>query len=342
MGSVTRLSRRAVVRGLARLSVSAAGLAIGAGCGLPLAQEQRSRHRMVAYVTGGTPEIQAPNIEVLRAGMRQLGWIEGENLVIEFRFGEGDAAKLPQLVSEVLQLRPDVILATSSPAAKAAKAATGSVPIVIMSVSDPVAQGLVGSLARPGGNITGVAVFGAQLAHKRLELLAEVSPHLSRVAILLDRADSSSLLYLRDSVTAARALGLELIVLWARTVDDFEPGFEAMAAQRAEGLVVAGSALLNVNQQRIMDFTKRMGVPTVYANRSRVEAGGLMSLGTDDESGPRRAAIYVDRILRGANPAELPIQQPTDFQLVVNLSTAKALGLTIPSSVAAQVTDWVD
>jgi putative ABC transport system substrate-binding protein len=264
--------------------------------------------------------------------LRELGYVEGGSIVIEYRFAEGKLERLSDLAAELVRLKVDVLVAAGgTPAASAAKRATTMIPIVMTNIGDPVAVGLVASLARPGWNVTGLSLLGPDTAGKRLELLKEVVPALSRVAVLWNPANPSHALHLKETLAAARALGVQVQSLEARGPEDFETAFKA--ARGAGGILALGDPVYRLHRAAIIDLARRNRLPAIYEFRQYVAAGGLMSYGASLNDLYRRAAYYVDRILKGAKPADLPVEQPTKFELVVNMKTAKALGLTIPHSV---------
>ena len=267
-----------------------------------------------------------------RQGLRERGWVEGQNIVIEWRYTEGKPELFPGLAAELVSLKVDLILASTTPGVRAAKQATSTIPIVMTYVLDPVGAGLVAGLARPGGNVTGVTYgAGPEIVGKYLELLKEAVPKLSRVAVLL-APDPVSPVLVRETRAAAQALGVNPQLLEVRNPDEFEGAFAAMRRERADGLLVAPHTFTFVHARRIIELAAASRLPTVYAFREPVEAGGLMGYGANAPDMFRRAAIYVDKILKGANPADLPVEQPTKFDLVINVKTAKVLGLTIPQS----------
>jgi putative ABC transport system substrate-binding protein len=266
-------------------------------------------------------------------GLRERGYIEGQNLVIERRWSEGRVERFPSLAAELVGLKVDLIVAAGNPQAHAAQQATREIPIVMVYVLDPVGDGLVTSLARPGGNVTGVTfVAGLEIVGKHLELLKETVPKLSRVAVLSYPADPLVVGYRRETQTAARALGLTLEFYEVRAPNEFEGAFTAMTQARAGALLALAHPFIYVHARRIAELAAKSRLPAVYPFRESVEAGGLMAYAADAPDMYRRAATYVDKILKGAKPADLPVEQPTKFELVINLKTAKALGLTIPQS----------
>jgi putative ABC transport system substrate-binding protein len=280
-----------------------------------------------------TTPMPAPLWEALLDGLRERGYREGQNLVFERRFSEGNAERFPELAAELVRLRVDCLLVTTTPAALAAKHATQTIPIVIPTMIDPVGGGLVASLARPGGNLTGLSVLAPELSGKRLELLQEVVPGLSRVAVLWNAANPANALSWEGTQTAAGALGLLLHAQDVRGPQDLEGAFTRMAQARPEALLVLPDSLINMYRQHIAEFATRQHLPSVFSSREWVVLGGLMSYGPSLPDLLRRAATYVDKILKGAKPSALPVEQAMKFELVINLKTAQALGLTIPPSV---------
>lgn len=276
---------------------------------------------------------QSPGSEVFRREFLKLGYVEGKNIAFEYRDAEGKPDRLPAVAGELVRLKVDVIVTASTIAALAAKNATRTIPIVFYSSGDPVATGLVDSLARPGGNITGFSVISAVLAGKRLELLKETIPKLSRVAVLWNPQDPGPAQQWKESQVPARELGLRLHSMEVSSADKYEDAFIAATKARSTALAVTLHTLANSNQNRITDLAARNQLPAIYPRRDYVESGGLMSYGPDQSESYRRAALMVDKILKGANPADIPVEQPTKFELMINLKTAKALGLTIPPMV---------
>ena len=272
-------------------------------------------------------------VEAFRHGLRELGYVEGQNIAIEFRSAERRSERLPGLAAELVRLGVDVIVAPGTEAALAAKNATGTIPIVMVNVGDPVGTGLAQSLARPGGNITGLSRLDQELSGKRLQLLTEVVPKVSRVAALYNPDNPSLALSFRETEVAARTLGVELRSLAVRGPNEFETAFQAATRGRAGALIVLGDALTFRHRARIADLAAKHRLPAIFGAGEYVDAGGLMSYSPNLSDMYRRAATYVDKILKGAKPADLPVEQPTRFELVLNLKTAKALGLTIPQSI---------
>jgi len=277
----------------------------------------------------GASSSRNPRTEALRQGLRELGYVEGKNIIIEYRYAEGKSERLPELVRELINLKVDIIFAQSTPAVRAAKNATATVPVVTTS-ADLVESGLVGSLARPGENITGLSNFTSELAGKRLELLKETVPRLSRVAVFWSSGSASELAK-KETEVAARSLGVELESAEVSTPNDIEPAFSLMRRKNAGALLVLRSPLIVTQIHRVVDLAVKNRLPAMVDNRSFVRVGGLVSYGANLADLDRRAATYIDKILKGAKPANLPIEQPTKFELVINLKTAKALGLKIPA-----------
>jgi putative ABC transport system substrate-binding protein len=271
--------------------------------------------------------------EAFRQGLRELGHVEGQNIVIEHRAPDWKYERLPALAAELVRLKVDVIVAASPAATKAAKQATSTIPIVFTVSGDPVAEGFVSSLARPGGNITGLATVSPELTGKQLEMLKEVAPKVSRVAILQNPNNQGHRRAVRQAEEAARTLGLQLQILEARTPSEIEAAFVAMTNQRAGGVLVLRDAFFRAQRAQIVPLAAQRRLPAVYGLREEAEVGGLLAYGASVPQMFRRAAIYVDKILKGAKPADLPVEQPTKFELVINMKTAKALGLTIPQSI---------
>jgi putative ABC transport system substrate-binding protein len=311
----------------------------------PLAAEaqQAAKIARIGYLAGnlaGGPHV----AEAFRQGLRDLGYVEGRNVVIEYRDAEGKFERLPALAAELVALKVDVIVAANNLAALAAKQATRTLPIVFAAVGDPVTSGLVTSLARPGGNVTGLSMLAQELVGKRLELLTQAVPGVSRVAVLWqpgavpERTDKD---ILKGADVAARALGVRCHFVEARGPEDFDRAFSDMTRARADALTVLPSTMFGNERTRLVDLAAKNRLPAVYQSREFVDAGGLMSYGPNFADLFRRAATYVDKILKGAKPGDLPVEQPTKFELVINLKTAKALGLTIPPSLLGRADEVI-
>jgi putative ABC transport system substrate-binding protein len=293
------------------------------------AAQPASKIARIGYLTSGSWSGNQRGVEALRHGLRDLGYVEGQHFVVEFRAAEGKLDRLPALAAELVRLNVDVIFAGGTGAAIPAKAATRTIPIVMGFSDDPVASGLVQSLARPGGNVTGMSQMSPEVSGKRIELLKEVVPGLARVAVLWE-SSPDKLLELTETQAAARALGLTLQPLEVRDASQIETAFAAMTRERAGAVVVFAGPLIGGNLPRIVDLAARNRLPAMYGWSTPVDEGGLMTYGPNWYDLYRRAAVYVDKILRGAKPADLPVEGATTFELVINLRTAKALGLTIP------------
>ena len=315
---------RAVAAAVAKLSLVVAVSILAA----PLAADAQPAGKVhrIGFLGGGSG-----TVEAFRQGLRELGWVEGQNIVIGYRFAEGRFDRLPDLAVELVRLKVDVIAAGGTPAAVAAKNATGTIPIVMLNAGDPGGLGLVASLARPGGNVTGLSFsVGLETVGKGLALLKGTVPEARRVAVLSNPANPAHALAIRDLKVAARALGVQLQLLEARGPNEFDGAFAAMAKERVETLLVVPDTAFILHRARLADLAAKHRLPSMHGLRENVDAGGLMSYGPSGVAALRRAALFVDRILKGAKPADLPVEQPTKFELVINLKTAKALGLTIP------------
>jgi putative ABC transport system substrate-binding protein len=303
--------------------------------------QQPKKVPLIGYLGVRGPTGESTRSDPIRLALRELGYIEGQNIAFEYRYGEGKRERDPELAAELARLKVDVIVvAGGAGVIRAAKNATKTIPIVMVGFGvDPVEAGLVESLARPGGNITGLTNLGPELGGKRLELLKEAVPKLARVAVLYASGSSSSVQQMKEVLPiAARALKLTLQPWEIRAADGFEKVFATLNKQRPDGLYVLGGPLMNTNQKRTVGFALKSRLPSMYYNRDGVDAGGLMYYGADAADSYRRVAYFVDRILKGAKPADLPVEQPTKFELVINLKTAKQIGLTIPPEVLARAT----
>jgi putative ABC transport system substrate-binding protein len=305
----------------------------------PLAAEAQQAGKV--YRIGVLGNENNPPWDGLRQGLRELGYVDGRNVSMEWRWSEGRTDRFPGLAMELVALKPDVIVASGTQAARAAKQATSTIPIVMTTSSYPDRIGLVDSLSRPGGNITGLSNVGPELSGKKLELLKEIAPKASRVAILWNPASEVEPLVVRDLMTAAPALGVELQSVEVRSPDDFSAAFATLSASRVHALLALGNPINFRGRQLIADFALRNRLPSIYDERLFVDAGGLMSYAPSFTDSFRRAATYVDKILKGAKPADLPVEQPTKFELVINAKTAKALSLTIPPSVLARADEVI-
>ena len=286
----------------------------------------------IGYLSGGSSPVMAPYVAAFREGLRNRGLIEGENIVVEYRWADGNNEKLPALAGELVALKVDLLVASGTPAAVAAKRATSQIPIVFTTVSDPVASGLVASLARPGGNATGWSTILPDMGGKLLGLLREAVPSASRIAVLANPTNPGKVLELKTMRDQAPSLGVTIQSVEVPTPASLDAAFSTMGSARPDILVTLFDTVTLSNRGRIVEFAARHRIPAIYQLKEFADAGGLMSYGPSLQSMLRRTAIYVERILKGAKAADLPVEQPTIFELVINLKTAKALGLTIPQS----------
>jgi putative ABC transport system substrate-binding protein len=300
--------------------------------------QQPKKVARIGYLSAAAPARESPRVEAVRLALRELGYIEGQNIAFEYRYQEEKSDRAPELAAELVRLKVDVIVvAGGTEPVRAVKNATKTIPIVMTGGGiDPVEAGLVESLARPGGNVTGITALNRELGGKRLELLKEAVPKIARVAVIYEEANRPSVLEVKEVLpVAARALGLTVRSWEVRAADGFEKVFAALKKDHSDGLVVTGGTLMLANGKRIADFALKSRLPSM-GYREYVNAGGFMSYGADLADSYRRVAYYVDRILKGAKPADLPVEQPTKFELVINLKTAKQIGLTIPPNVLAR------
>jgi putative ABC transport system substrate-binding protein len=289
--------------------------------------------RRIGILSHVSPSDTAPWHEAFRQGLRDLGWVEGKTISIEYRYAEGRNDRLPELAADLVRLKVDVIVASVLTTATAAQKATRAIPIVVAAGGDPVAGGLVESLARPGGNVTGLSQMAPEMAGKRLELLKEMVPKLSRVAVLWDPQGIGSTLNWKEIQLPARQLGIQLQSLEVRSPGDFDKAFEAAIKARAGALFLTGAPVITTNLDRIAGLAAKSRLPSIFQFTEFADAGGLVAYGPDRSDMFRRAAVFVDKILKGAKPGDLPIDQATRFELVINMKTAKELGIKIPQSV---------
>jgi len=312
--------------------------------GMPFAAAQQQTQTMprIGVLTSGSLASDAAWIEAFRQGLRALGYVEGHSISIEYRYGEGKTERYPALVTELVQRHVAVLVVGGATATRAATQVTTLLPLVMTNVTDPVALGLVASLARPGGNLTGVSNLAPELGGKRLELLKELVPQLARVAALGDPSSPSHAPQWRETERAARAFGVQVQAWEVREPHpDFAGAFAAITRSRADALITLSQPLIEVYRQQIVDFTATQRLPAIFHRREFVDAGGLMSYAANAADLYRRAATFVDKILHGAQPAELPVEQPVKFDLVINLKAAKALGLTVPPGILLQATEVI-
>ena len=304
---------------------------------LPLHAQQTSYTPRIGYLAGVDATTAGPLIEAFRRGLRDRGYIDGKNVLVEYRYAEGKPQRVQSLVNELVQLKVDALVLVTLPSVRTAKEATKTIPIVMVLAVDPVEAGLVDSLARPGGNITGLATLQRELSGKRLELLKEVVPTMSRVAVLRDADAPGSAVGFKEYEAAARALKVQLQSLEVKGPEpDLEGAFRAAVNGRASAFVTIRNPMLRSHTKRIAELAIKNRIPSLYEGSESVEIGGLMSYGVNDPENYRRAAYYVDKILKGAKPADLPVEQPMKFEFVINLKTAKQIGLTIPPNVLAR------
>jgi putative tryptophan/tyrosine transport system substrate-binding protein len=303
-------------------------------CAVAAQAQQSTKLPRIGYLAASI--ISADSRAAINQGLHKLGYIEGQNIKIEYRYAEGKFERLPVLAAELVRLKVDVILTGGSTATRAAKEATSTIPIVMLQDNDPVASGFVASLARPGGNITGLSTLRPEISGKRLELLKEIIPGLSRVAVLGASDNPGNAQALKEVELAAGALKVQLQYLDIRSPKDIEPAFQEARRASADAVLELGGPLLNVHQTALVKLAAKSRMPTMWVRRRFVEAGGLMYYGVDTADLNRRAASYVDKILKGTKPADLPVEQPTKFEFVINLKAAKQIGLTIPPNVLAR------
>jgi ABC-type uncharacterized transport system substrate-binding protein len=308
------------------------------------AQQQAGKVPRIGFLSLTSASDRPFLLDAFRQRLRELGWADGQNIVIDYRYAEDRVDRLPDLAAELVRLKVDLIVASAgTQVATAAKNATETIPIVMIFVRDPVGNGLIASLARPGGNVTGTSgSAGLEWVAKQLELLKETVPQIRRVAILSNPDNAYHQLAIREVNVAAQSLGVQLQLLEARRPNEFDGAFVAMAKERVGALLVLSDAVFSSHRTRLADLAARSRLPAAYGVRESVEAGGLMSYGPSILDSHRRAATYVDQILKGTKPAELPVEQPTKYELVINLKTAMALGITVPSSLLARADEVIE
>jgi len=316
----------------------------GATVAWPLAAraQQAAKVYRIGFLGNSTAALEADLVGPFREGLRDLGYVEGQNTLIEYRWAEGEYERFTALTAELIALRVDVIVTAGTPASLAVQKAATSIPLVMIAVGDPVATGLVVSLGRPGGNITGLTSISSEMAGKRLELLREVVPKLSHVAVLWNAASPIQVIDERETRAAAQALGMKMLSLGVRSREEIEDALTTIVREQPGALLVLADRLFLHHRTRIMDFAAQRRLPGVHAYRELVEAGGLMSYGPSYADMHRRAASYVDRILKGSKPADLPVQAPVKFELVINLKAANALGLPIPPMLLGRADEVIE
>jgi putative ABC transport system substrate-binding protein len=297
------------------------------------AEQQTKKVPRIGVLVSGSPSTAARRVEAFQQRLRELGYVEGKNIVIEYRYAEGKLEPLPELADELVRLKVNIIVTDTSMATQAAKNATKTIPVVFTSANDPIGDGQVSSLARPGGNLTGLSLLTPELNGKRLDLLKEAFPKVTRIAFLTRMGGSTGEQRFKEAEAAAKGLGLRLQFLGAKGADDLDNVFDAAKRSGAQAVIVHPSTFAATNRARIIDLTAKNRLPAIYPSTQYAEAGGLMSYGPDTIDNSRRAAGYVDKILKGRKPADLPVEQPTKFEFVINLKAAKQIDVTIPQSV---------
>jgi len=328
-------NRKSPIQNRKWVGLFAIALTFALGEAVALAQQPARIHR-IGILNPLSGSVFPARVEAFRQRLRQLGYVEGNNILIEYRYAEGQRGRLPGLVAELVRLKVDVIVTVGVPAAQAAKKASGEIPIVFAGASDPVGSGIVSSLARPGGNITGLSLMVPDLDGKRLELLNEAFPKVARVATLWQPGHAREKQRLANMEAVAKALGLQLIAYPVRDLADFEGAFARAKREGAQALITTTGDRINTQQREILDFAAKNRLPAIYHYSEFVEAGGLMSYGPDNTDVWRRAGDYVDKILKGQRPAAIPVEQPTKFEFIVNLKAAQQIGLSISPNVLAR------
>ena len=316
---------------------------LGGAAALPRAARAQPKDvRRVGILSDESASLAAITFQPFAEKLRDLGYVEGRDIAFERRYGGGDSEELASFAAELVRFRPDVIFAIGTPAAQAAKSATQTIPIVFARTGDPVGSGLAASMSRPGANLTGLSILTIETGAKRLELLAMGVPKAKRVGVVWDPGFQPAMPEFKEIEETARALNLALVTAPVRSPDDFEPVLEAIVHQRAEAVILGSSVIFLGHWQRMADLTVQARLPAIFYRREFVEAGGLMSFGTNYADMYRRAAAYVDKILKGAKPADLPVEQPARFELVINLKSAKTIGLTIPPLLLARADEVIE
>jgi putative tryptophan/tyrosine transport system substrate-binding protein len=305
--------------------------------GVEIAEAQQPKKvPRIGFLVAGTASAVSARVEAFRLGLRERGYVEGKTIVIEYRYAEGEVDRLAEQAAELAQLKVNVIVTAGSQATRPAKEATTTIPIVMAQDNDPVGSGFVASLARPGGNVTGLANLTTELSGKQLELLKEIMPKLARIAVLRDLTEPGNPQAVRETDLAAQGFGIQRFYADVRSAPDIEPAFAAAGKKRAEALLVLPSSLFNIHRKQIIELANKNRWPGMYPRIEYVEDGGLITYGASTNDLFRRAAIFVDKILKGAKPADLPVEQPTKFEFIVNLRAAKQIGLTIPPNILAR------
>jgi ABC-type uncharacterized transport system substrate-binding protein len=304
--------------------------------------QQTSKIWRVGMLETTSETLNAPNVNAFRRGLRELGYVEGQNLVIEYRSGEGRIERFPDLAVELVRLKVDVVVTRGTPAALAAKNATTTIPIVMAAIGEPAGTGMVGSLAQPGGNVTGLSAFVGELAAKRIEIMREIVPKISRMAMIDNMGNTSVPPQWDDMKRATLTFGIQPLLYDVRKPEDIGVAFEAAVAQHVDALAVGNDGILISSRLRVVELAAKHHLPAIYATREFVDAGGLLSYAAHYPDLYRRAASYVDKIFRGAKAGELPVEQPTKLELVINLKTAKALGLSVPFHLQQRADEMIE
>jgi putative tryptophan/tyrosine transport system substrate-binding protein len=317
------------------------GLGGAAAWALGARAQQAVKLPRIGYLSSPAGSASPPLVQAFRDGLGDFGYVEGRSIAIEWRFSRSNE-DLPSLANELIRLKPEAVVATGGPAIRAVKALTDSIPIVMAFSGDPVGTGLIGSLGRPGGNLTGLSMMSPDLSAKRLEILKEVLPRIRRVSTLWNPDDPVYALELKRTEAAARGLDISLHAVEVRTRDDFEPAFAVMTKSQADALVVFAHGLTILNRDKLIELAGRHRLPTMYGTRENVTDGGLMAYGPSIPALYRRAAFYIDKILKGIKPADIPVEQPAKFELVINLKTAKALGVDVPPALLARADEVIE
>jgi putative tryptophan/tyrosine transport system substrate-binding protein len=303
---------------------------------------QQKAMPVIGFLGSTSPGVSAPSLAAFRQGLSETGYVERKDVAIEYRWAEGNYDRLPALAADLVSRKVDVIVTGTTPATLAAKSATSTIPIVFMIGADPVEVGLVASLARPGGNLTGIAIMVTELTPKRLELLSDLVPQAKVIALLVNPNNSNAERIIGDMQEAARARGVQLHILKAATESEIDAAFSTLVQLHASALLVGADPFFNSRREKLVALSARFAVPAIYQQREFAEVGGLISYGTSIPAANRQIGTYVGKILKGAKPADLPVQQPTTFELVVNLKTAKELGLTLPPSILARADEVIE
>jgi putative ABC transport system substrate-binding protein len=306
------------------------------------AQAQPGKVWRVGMLDTTSAQLNAPNLDAFRRGLRQLGYVEGQNLAIDYRSADGRLEQIPQLAAELVRRNVDVIVTRGTPSALAAKHATATIPIVMAAIGEPVETGLVASLARPGGNVTGLSAFVTELVAKRVELLKEVLPRIARLALLDNMSNGSVPPQWEETKRAARAFAIEPQLLDVRKPEELDRAFDAAVAQRADALSIGNDSVVIASRRRVAELAEKFRLPAIYATREFVDSGGLLSYAAHYPDLYRRAAAYVDKIFKGEKPADLPVEQPTKFEMVVSLKAAKAIGLEFPPLLLARADEVIE